>query len=201
MLGHRSLWQLGRGLAAWLLAAGETVWEIDSPKRPSRRMGKKTDDIDASRAGREALGRGALAVPRGVGKRDALAALFVARRSSIQMTIDTERQLHALASTCPEKLAARLRGLKTHRIVSLCNRWRPNGNDAVPAIAETTRHLDRRVRYLNREAKLHEQRITELVRGDLIFPISLASGLLLPPQSWLCGRTQEEFAVKPPSPR
>ena len=106
----------GRGLATWLMAAGETVWEIDSPRRPSRRMGKKNDEIDAIRAAREALGRDDLAEPRCTGDRDALAALLVARRSAIQMASDTERQLHALASTSPEVLAARLRGLKTHRM-------------------------------------------------------------------------------------
>lgn len=42
----------GRGLTVWLMAAGEIVKEIDSPKRPSRRMGKKNDDIDAIRAAR-----------------------------------------------------------------------------------------------------------------------------------------------------
>jgi hypothetical protein len=79
----------GRGFAAWLMVAGETVWEIESLKRPARRMGKKTDDIDAARAAREALGRESLATPRCTGERDAL--------------------------------AARLRGLKTYRIISLCH--------------------------------------------------------------------------------
>lgn len=155
----------GRGLAAWLMAAQETVWEIESPRRSSRRMGKKTDEIDAARAAREALGRDNLAVPRCVGDRDALAALLVARRSAIQMASDTERQLHALASTSPEMLAVRLRGLKTHRMVTLCYRWRPRGDDTVLAIAEAMRHLARRVRYLRGEAKSHEGRISKLVRS------------------------------------
>jgi len=75
----------GRGLAAWLMAAGETVREIDAPRRPARRMGKKDDDIDATRAAREALGREDLPEPRCTGDRDALAALLVARRSAVQM--------------------------------------------------------------------------------------------------------------------
>lgn len=121
----------GRGLATWLQALGEDVREIDSPRRPARRMGKKTDDLDALRVAREALGRDDLATPRNTGDRDALAALLVARRSAVAMTGDTERQLVALAVTCPETLAARLRGKATTQIVDTCLRWRPTGDSAV----------------------------------------------------------------------
>ena len=107
----------GRGLATWLQANGEHVREIDSPSRPARRMGKKTDDLDALRVAREALGRDDLATPRDTGDRDALAALLVARRSAVEMTGDTERQLVSLAATCPEQLAAKLRGKTTAQIV------------------------------------------------------------------------------------
>jgi transposase len=81
------------------------------------------------------------------------------------MATDTERQLHALASTCPEELAARLRGLKTHRMVTLCNRWRPRSTGVVLVIADAMRRLARRVHYLRSEAKLHENEIAELVRS------------------------------------
>lgn len=155
----------GRGIAAWLMAAGESVREIDAPRRPARRMGKKDDDIDALRAAREALGRDNLAEPRCTGDRDALAALLVARHSAVQMASDTERQLHALASTCPETLSKRLRGLKTYRLVSTCARWRPRGNAAVVATAEAMRTLAQRVRSLRNEADLHEAEIEKLVRA------------------------------------
>ena len=69
----------GRGLATWLLASGEQVREIDSPIRPARRMGKKTDDLDAVRVAREAIGSEDLPTPRDTGDRDALAALLDAR--------------------------------------------------------------------------------------------------------------------------
>jgi transposase len=155
----------GRGIAAWLMSNGETVREIDSPRRPARRMGKKNDDIDATRAAREALGRDDLAEPRGTGDRDALAALLVARRSAVQMRTDTERQLISLASICPEILAERLRGLKTHSIVTTCSRWRPKGNSAVITTAEAMRIMARRVRNLRAEASTHEASIKALVRS------------------------------------
>ncbi|HDH25464.1 MAG TPA: IS110 family transposase [Actinobacteria bacterium] len=161
----------GRGLAAWLQANGETVREIESPRRPGRRMGRKTDDLDALRAAREALGRDNLPEPRSVGDRDAIAALLAARRSAVEMAADTERQLHALASTCPEQLAQRLRGLRTHRLVSTCARWRPTGEPAVVTIADTMRTLARRINNLRSEAATHEAKITQLVqawRPDLL---------------------------------
>ena len=161
----------GRGLATWLQAQGEEVREIDSPRRPARRMGKKTDGLDALRVAREALGRDVLATPRNTGDRDALAALLVARRSAVEMTGDTERQLISLATTCPEPLAARLRGKTTAQIVATCHRWRPNGDTSITSTAEAMRALARRVRSLRAEAKAHEHHIEQLVqawRPDLL---------------------------------
>jgi transposase len=155
----------GRGLATWLQAQGEEVREIDSRRRPARRMGKKTDSLDALRVAREALGRDDLATPRNTGDRDALAALLVTRRSAVEMTGDTERQLISLATTCPEQLAARLRGKTTAQIVAICQRWRPNGDTAITVTAEAMRALARRVRSLRAEAKTHEQHIEQLVRA------------------------------------
>lgn len=161
----------GRGLALWLLAHGEDVREIDSARRPPRRMGKKDDLIDAARAAREALGRDDLARPRTGADRDALAAMLTARRSAVAMTVEAESQLHALAATCPEPLASRVRGLKTHRLVSLCARWRPASNPTVAAVGQTMRAIAHRIRDLRAEADLHERRINDLVtawRPDLL---------------------------------
>src|SRR5262245_5728048 len=87
--GARRLWVLegtgsyGAGLTAALLAAGETVAEIDRPRRPVRRHGAKSDPLDAIRAAREALGRAQLGVPRQRGLREALRVLFLAREAAI----------------------------------------------------------------------------------------------------------------------
>jgi hypothetical protein len=55
-------------------------------------------------------------------KPPALDALLVARRSAVEMTGDTERQLVSLAATCPEVLAAKLPGKTTAQIVGICCR-------------------------------------------------------------------------------
>ena len=177
----------GRGLATWLLASGEQVREIDSPIRPARRMGKKTDALDAARVAREAIGREDLATPRDTGDRDALAALLVARRSAVEMTGDTERQLVSLAATCPEPLAVRLRGKTTAQIVDTCIRWRPAGGTSIAGVAEAMRSLARRIRALRAEAEGHQQRIEDLVkqwRPDLlelvgVGPIVAATALVV----------------------
>ena len=46
----------GAGLTTYLLEQGEWVVEIDRPRRPARRNGAKSDELDAIRA----AGRGAL---------------------------------------------------------------------------------------------------------------------------------------------
>jgi hypothetical protein len=155
----------GRGLAIWLQANGEDVREIDSPSRPARRMGNKTDDLDALRAAREALSRKDLAAPRNTGDRDALAALLVARRSAVEMTGDTERQLVSLAAPCPEHLAVKLRGKNTAQIVEVCLRWRPTGDPALLSVAEAMRALARRIRDPRKEAQTHQHHIEDLVKA------------------------------------
>ena len=61
----------GAGLTTFLLAHGEWVVEVDRPKRPARRNGAKSDELDAIRAAREALEREHLAQPRARGDREA----------------------------------------------------------------------------------------------------------------------------------
>ena len=134
-------------------------------------MGNKTDDLDAARVAREAIGREDLATPRDTGDRDALVALLVARRSAVEMTGDTERQLVSLTATCPEPLAVRLRGKTTAQIVDACSRWRPAGGTSTTGVAEAMRSLARRIRALRAEAEGHQQRIEDLVkqrRPDLL---------------------------------
>ena len=177
----------GRGLATWLLANGEDVREIDNTRRPARRMGRKTDDLDALRVAREALGRDDLATPGMTGDRDALAALLVVRRSAVEMTGDAERQLVSLAVTCPEPLAQRLRGKSTAQIVEICARWRPTGNAGITGTAEAMRALARGIRDLRVEAKAHQTRIADLAtstRPDLlelvgVGPIIAATALVV----------------------
>ena len=73
----------GSGLTSFLLEQGEWVVEIDRPKRPARRDGAKSDELDAARAAREALAREHLAQPRQRGWREALRVLLVTREGAM----------------------------------------------------------------------------------------------------------------------
>ncbi len=73
----------GSGLTTFLLERGEWVVEIDRPKRPARRNGAKSDELDALRAAREALSREHLAQPRRRGWREALRVLMTTREGAV----------------------------------------------------------------------------------------------------------------------
>jgi transposase len=94
----------GAGLASFLADQGEWVTEIDRPKRPRGRNGAKSDPLDAVRAGREALSREHLAVPRQRGQREALRVLQLTRTGAVKVTADDRRHLKALLVTAPEPL-------------------------------------------------------------------------------------------------
>ena len=81
----------GAGLTRFLHAHAEQVVEPDRPKRTARRHGAKSDPIHATRAAREALGRGRLAQPRAAGQRAALQARLTVRRSAVQAATDAQR--------------------------------------------------------------------------------------------------------------
>ena len=163
----------GRQLVRWLTDRGEMIVEVERPKRPKRRMGIKTDAIDALRAAREALNYEQLSTPRGEGVRDALGAAQMARRSALNAATDTERQLLALVSTIPEHLAGRLRGHSTRQVVTICANWRPDKitDPMIASVATTMRSMARRINALRDEADYLERTIRELVnqwRPDLL---------------------------------
>lgn len=163
----------GAGLARFLTEHGEQVIELDRPQRSARRNGAKSDTIDAARAAREALSREHLAQPRGDGQRAALSVRLSARSSAVAGAAATRNQLQALIVTAPDTLRSRLRGKTTTETVRACSRLRANTNTDVMTqqTVLTLRGLARRIIALDREAKDHEQAITDLVqawRPDLL---------------------------------
>lgn len=73
----------GASLTRHLHGEGEEVLELDRPKRPARRIGAKSDPLDAARTERDALARRNNATPRQGSQRAALAVLLAARRSAV----------------------------------------------------------------------------------------------------------------------
>src|SRR5690242_11344377 len=99
----------GSGLTTFLLEHGEWVVEVDRPQRPPTRTGAKSDELDAVRAAREALGRPHLAQPRRRGDREALRILLRTRQGAVVAKRQAMCHLHALVVTAPELLRQQLR--------------------------------------------------------------------------------------------
>src|SRR5882724_5479591 len=108
----------GAGLATFLLEHGEWVVEIDRPRRPARRNGAKSDELDAVRAAREALSREHLAQPRQRGWREALRVLLASRHGAMVSRTKAIALLKALIVSAPSALRDELRGYGTDRQVA-----------------------------------------------------------------------------------
>jgi transposase len=114
----------GAGLSRFLHACGERLVEVGRPKRPARRVGAKTDAIDAVRAARQALADEHLALPRQRGDREALRVLVTTRRNAATARTAASNQLKALIVGAPDELRAELRSLTTRAQVIACAKLR-----------------------------------------------------------------------------
>src|SRR5919202_6181083 len=121
----------GAGLTAHLLEHAEWVVEIDRPKRPARRTGAKTDELDALRAAREALAREHLAQPRRRGDREALRVLLTTRDDAMRARTKAICQLKDLIVNAPEHLRRSLHRLPTGTLVERCARLRTTDTQSV----------------------------------------------------------------------
>jgi transposase len=100
----------GAGLARVLVALDERVFEIDRPNKSTKRTNGKSDELDAIRAARTALGRERLAIPRVGVTHDALRVLLTARHGIVDTRTETVNRLRAHVETAPDGLRERLRG-------------------------------------------------------------------------------------------
>jgi len=164
----------GRGLTTFLLEQGEVVAEIDRPARPARRSGAKTDELDATRAAREALARDHLAQPRRRGDREALRVLLRTRAGAVSAKSRAICHVKALVVTAPELLRQHLEALASEELVPRCARLRTALHHSVEhrATILALRATARRVLTLEAEANDLESQIELLVRA-------MAPGLLV----------------------
>ena len=121
----------GAGLTTYLLQEGEWVVEIDRPARPARRNGAKTDELDAVRAGREALARDHLAQPRRRGEREAIRVLLTTREGAMQARTRAICHLKSLLVNAPEGLRSSLKELPTPALLARCARLRTSIDNSV----------------------------------------------------------------------
>ena len=126
--GGKRIWAVegtrsyGLGLNRFLQAAGETVVEIDVPKRSARKRGK-SDSIDAERAAREAWGKQRLARPRADGEREALRILLLTRAQLVEWRVEACSQIDNLVLGLPDGLRSRFSYSGSHsweRVLKAC---------------------------------------------------------------------------------
>lgn len=163
----------GAGLVRYLHHLGELVIELDRPNRPARRNGAKSDELDAIRAGREALAREHLAAPRAAGERAALSVRLAARRSAVDASTVAQRQLLALIVAAPETIRARFRAQSTTGSITTAARLRMSSTCDLETrtYADVLRDLARRISTMQTEAAAHEKAILAVIktwRPDLL---------------------------------
>jgi transposase len=156
----------GRGLTTYLLEHGEFVAELDRPARPGRRNGAKTDEIDATRAAREALARPHLTQPRQRGDREALRVLLRTRQGAVDAKRIAVCHLKALLVTAPALLRQQLDRHSTDELLARCARLRTlqHASDEQRATLKALRSTARRALALTHEADDLESDIELLVK-------------------------------------
>ena len=157
----------GSGLTTYLLEQGEWVVEIDRPKRPARRNGAKSDELDAVRAAREALSREHLAQPRRRGDREAMRVLLTTRHGAVVARTKAICHLKALVVNAPEPLRNSVRTLTTDDLVAKAAGLRTSPSQSVEHRATVTalRVTARRIQMLEAEASDLESQLELLVKA------------------------------------
>ena len=155
-----------RGVTAALSHAGEWVVEFDRPRQKASKDGAKSDELDAARAAREALGRSKVSSPRAHdGHREAIRVHTVARAGAVCSRTAAINELKALIVTAPDTLRSELRHMKTPSLVKKCAAFRnsPSRPLAQQCTRNTIRALARRIDYLSDEIAVHDTAIKTLI--------------------------------------
>ena len=155
----------GAGLARFLAAQGEQVFEVSRLRR-ERRSGGKTDALDAVRAARSVLSAKRPAIPRSSGEREALRALVATREGAVNARTAALCQLRDLIVTTPEPLRGELRGLSRARLLSHLTATRPDRrqDQAARGIHLALKALARRIEQLTSEERELTREIEQLTR-------------------------------------
>lgn len=155
----------GAGLTSFLLERGEWVAEVDRPRRPARRNGAKSDELDAVRAAREALSRDHLAQPRRRGEREALRVLLAAREGAVRARTQAIGLLKATIISAPQGLRDQLRKGTSDEQLTRAARLRTSAVQTSEhrATVCALRAIARRALAFEAEAADHETQIEVLV--------------------------------------
>jgi transposase len=191
----------GAGLARFLIERGERVIEVDRPARIEQHSHAKSDELDAIRAARTALGSDDQATPRIGESHHALRVLQSTRNGAVAARTAAINELHALVVTAPEALRRRLRDLPVAALLVRARalRVRPATVRDERCTIIALRHLAQRIELLTREEEALRKELAILVKDVApalleepgVGPISAAQILI----SWAhAGRVHSEAA-------
>ena len=157
----------GAGLSRFLRSRELRVVEVNRTSRQHRWKHGKHDAGDAEAAARAVLSGEATGEPKAAdGRVEMLRALKMARRSAVKAKTQAANQLHALVSTAPEPLKARLRRLAAPKLAEKVSRFRCGSelSDPTAATKFAMRSVARRYLGLAEEIGELEGQIRRLVR-------------------------------------
>jgi transposase len=155
----------GAGLTRFLCGSGERVLEVGRLRR-ERRIGGKSDALDAIRAARSVLGSERPATPRAGGERQALRTLVAAREGAVTAKRAGLCQLRDLLITTPEPLRSELRPLTRARLLRRLAHGRSGGrhDPELRGSLLALRSIARRVLQLTAEERELAREIETLTR-------------------------------------
>jgi transposase len=157
----------GVGIAAHLRGNSVVLVEVIRPNRQLRRRNGKSDPADAETAARAALSGEAMGVPKSqYGVVEAIRILRLERRSAIHARTQAANQLHAVVSTAPESLRAKLRNLSISALVLRASSFRVSrAVDVATATLSVLHGLARRWQQLHREVRQIDRKLESLIKA------------------------------------
>ncbi len=154
----------GAGLARFLAAHHQQVWEVNRPDRAARRHRGKSDPVDADAAARTVQAGEASGTPKAQdGRVEMLRALRVARHSAVKARTQTINAIKALLVTAPTELREQLATLPTTALIRQAATLEP-GTLATPTAATmlAVGGLARRYQHLDAEIGLLTGKLDQL---------------------------------------
>ena len=143
-----------------MLRRRKWVIEFDRPREKGSKDGAKSDELDAIRAAREALGRDRIHQPRDHDQhREALRVHTVTRAGVVRACTAAINELKALVLTAPDDLRQQeLRHLTTKSLVKRCSSFRDTRQRPVAerCARNTMRLIARRIICFNDEISVHD---------------------------------------------
>jgi transposase len=154
----------GAGLARFLAAHGQRVWEVNRPDRAARRRRGKSDPVDADAAARTVQAGEATGVPKAAdGTVEMVRALRAARQTAVKARTQAVNALKGLLVTAPTELREQLEGLATARLIRQAAALDP-GTLTTPTAATmlALRSLAGRYQHLDAEIKVLTGKLDQL---------------------------------------